>query len=142
MYFPSFTSEKPFATLRTVMEKEQIETFKQKLEEEVKLLKGELQSVGRVNPSNPNDWEATPGKLDILEADRNEAADRIESYEENTAILKELEVRYNNIKSALKKIEDGTYGNCEIGGKPIEEDRLEANPSARTCKAHLGELED
>lgn len=124
------------------MEKEQIEIFKQKLEEEKKLLKSELQSVGRINPSNPDDWEATPEKSISSTADKNEAADRIESYEENTAILKELEVRYNNIKLALKKIKDETYGNCEIGGTPIEKDRLEANPSARTCKAHLGELED
>ena len=124
------------------MKKEQIAIFKKKLEEEQKLLESELQSVGRINPSNPADWEPTPEKSNVATADKNEAADRIESYEENTAILKELEVRYNNIKLALKKIEDGTYGNCEIGDKLIEIDRLNANPSARTCKAHLGELED
>jgi RNA polymerase-binding transcription factor DksA len=51
-----------------------------------------------------------------------------------------LEVRYNEIKSALKKIEEsapGAYGLCEVGGEQIEEDRLEANPAARTCKAHM-----
>lgn len=124
------------------MEKEKIKIFKDKLEEEQRLLEEELKSVGRVNPSNPSDWEATPGKLDILEADRNEAADRIESYEGNTAILKELETRYNNIKLALKKIEGGTYGTCEISGKPIEIERLKANPAARTCKTHLDNLEE
>lgn len=124
------------------MEKEHIEFFKQKLEEEVALLEKELRSVGRVNPSNPDDWEAKPEESTIVTADKNEAADRIESYEENTAILKELEVRYNNIKLALKKIESDNFGICEIGDKPIEEDRLRANPAARTCKAHLGELED
>ena len=137
----SFTSGKPSATLIAVMEKEQIEIFKQNLEEEQKLLESELQSVGRINPSNPDDWEAKPEETSTVTADKNEAADRIESYEENTAILKEPEVRYNNIKLALKKIEGGTYGMCEIGDKSIEIDRLEANPAARTCKAHLGELE-
>jgi len=36
----------------------------------------------------------------------------------------------------LKKIEDGTYGICEVGGEEIPEDRLDANPSARTCIEH------
>jgi RNA polymerase-binding transcription factor DksA len=37
----------------------------------------------------------------------------------------------------LKKMEQNTFGTCEICGNEIEEDRLEAMPSARTCKAHL-----
>jgi RNA polymerase-binding transcription factor DksA len=31
-------------------------------------------------------------------------------------------------------MENGTYGVCEKSGKPIELDRLMANPAARTCK--------
>ena len=38
---------------------------------------------------------------------------------------------------ALERIEKGTYGICEVGNEEIEEDRLNANPAARTCKAHL-----
>jgi DnaK suppressor protein len=37
------------------------------------------------------------------------------------------------IKDALRKIEDGTYGTCEVCGKPIGEDRLTAIPWARLC---------
>ena len=44
----------------------------------------------------------------------------------------------SGVDEALEKIEKGTYGICETGGEKIEEDRLEANPSARTCKAHMG----
>ena len=71
-------------------------------------------------------------------ADPNETADNIEEFEENTAVLKELEIRYNNIKDTLAKIEEGKFGICEISGEPIEEDRLIANPAARTCKKHMG----
>jgi RNA polymerase-binding transcription factor DksA len=115
------------------------EHFKTKLGKELSLLEEELSTVGRRNPSNPADWEPKPGKIDVMEADRNEAADRIEQYEENSGIVKELEIRYNNVKRALKKIEDGTYGICEISKEEIEIDRLEANPAARTCKAHINE---
>lgn len=111
--------------------------FKEKLEKEQERLEKELKTVGRVNPDNPKDWEAVPGEKDDDTADKNDFADSIEEYEENTAILKQLEIELNDVKDALKKIEEGTYGICEESGEPIGKDRLEANPSARTCKTHF-----
>jgi RNA polymerase-binding protein DksA len=37
------------------------------------------------------------------------------------------------IDHALRKIEDGTYGVCEVCGKPIAPERLAAIPWARLC---------
>ena len=114
------------------------EYFKKKLEAEKALIEKELAKVGRVNPDNPSDWEATPPvDRDTSLADENTVADAIEGYEDNAAILKTLEDRYNDIKSGLDKIKHGTYGFCQICGKEIEAERLEANPSARTCKEHV-----
>ena len=113
------------------------EHFKHKLEDERKLLENELKTVGRKNPSNPSDWEPTPGETDAAATEPDERADKLEQFGENAAILDELEVRWNNVKRALKKIEDGAYGTCEISGEPIEEERLEVNPAARTCTAHM-----
>lgn len=112
--------------------------FKEKLEEELFLVEKELNNIGRKNPDNKNDWEAEPTLMNEDSADPNETADNIEEFEENTAVLKELEIRYNNIKDTLAKIEEGKFGICEISGEPIEEDRLIANPAARTCKKHMG----
>src|SRR3989344_1146353 len=118
------------------------EHFKLKLETEKKLLEKELEKVGRRNPDNLGDWEATPGleDRDVSQADENTVADSIEEYEDNGAIVKILEDRYNDIKSGLDKIKHGTYGLCQICGKEIESDRLEANPSSRTCKEHMNEV--
>lgn len=110
--------------------------FKEKLEEEKTKLEGELKTVGRINPSNPNDWQAVPSDMEADAADRLEVAESIDLFEENTAILKELETQFNDVKLALKKMEDGKYGICEKDGKPIPVNRLEANPSARTCLDH------
>ncbi|HEX2792709.1 MAG TPA: TraR/DksA C4-type zinc finger protein [Candidatus Paceibacterota bacterium] len=110
--------------------------FKERLEEEKVRLEAELNTVGRRNPSNPADWEAVPQETG-QEADPNDAADLIEGFEDNTGILKELETRYNEVLAALVRIEDGSYGTCSISGEPIEEDRLEADPAAMTCKAHI-----
>jgi RNA polymerase-binding transcription factor DksA len=117
------------------MEQEQLIHFKTLLEKEREELEDELRSVGRINPSNPADWEPTQGES-VKESDANDQADNIKEYEENTAILRELEIRYNEVRDAITKIEDGTYGICEEGGEPINEKRLEANPAARTCVEH------
>ena len=110
--------------------------FKKKLEDELLVLEKELKTVGRRNPDNKNDWEAVPGDIHPDTADETEIADSIEEFEGNTAILKQLEIRYNDVKAALKRIADGNYGTCEISGEPIEPERLEANPAARTSITH------
>lgn len=120
------------------MNTEQIQKFKEKLEEEKILLISDLKSVGRINPENIKDWEPTPANIDTSSADTNELGDKFEEYEENTAILKPLEIRFNNIRNALEKINSGKdFGLCEICGNQIELDRLEANPAASTCKEHM-----
>jgi DnaK suppressor protein len=37
------------------------------------------------------------------------------------------------IKEALKRVEDGSFGTCEICGEPIEVKRLEARPVTTLC---------
>jgi len=113
-------------------------TYKARLEEEKAKLEEELSTVGRRNPSNPDDWEATPQETG-QEADPNDRGDVMEHFSENAAILTDLENRYNDVKAALERIAAGTYGTCEEGGEPIETERLDADPAARTCKAHIGD---
>jgi len=114
------------------------EHFKKKLEEEKALVERGLSSVGARPTQDHINWKATLGATTET-ADKNVAADRHEDYEERHAITDELEIRFSNIKAALKKIDEGKYGICEIGGEEIEVERLEANPSAKTCKKHLND---
>lgn len=113
--------------------------YKTRLEEMLTKITSELKELGIHNPENPEDWIATPEKEESGEADENVAADRVEDWDERAATLATLERQYNDINRALKKIEDGTYGICEISGGEIDADRLDANPAARTCKAHMEE---
>ena len=116
------------------------EHFKKKLEDEKRLLVEELSNIGAINPQNSSDWEAVLKKEESMDtADPNVAADRHEEYEKRHAIIDELEIRLHNVGDALKRIEEGTFGVCKIGGEQIEEDRLNANPAARTCKKHLND---
>lgn len=116
-----------------------IQHFKEKLEEEKKLLEKELSGVGRVSPTNKEDWEPTPGDFNNGTADPNEVADRVEEYEARTAIEAPLENNLNDVKRALERIKAGTYGLCKIDNVQIENERLEANPAAETCKVHIND---
>lgn len=113
-----------------------IAAYKTRLEEEKARLEAELASIGRRNPSNPADWEAVPAETG-QEADPNDAADLVEGYGDNAAILNDLELRYHDVTDALTRMAAGTYGVCSVGGEAIEEDRLSADPAAHTCKTHL-----
>ena len=102
-------------------------------------LEKELATVGRKNPDNPADWEATEPASGIDRADEDEVAEGIDEYENNSAILKQLETRLSEVDTALLQIEKGTYGTCKICGEEIEKDRLDANPAAQTCKLHMND---
>ncbi len=40
------------------------------------------------------------------------------------------------VENALSRIENGTYGKCEVCGEQIEEQRLQALPYATLCMEH------
>jgi len=110
--------------------------FKGKLTEEKTLVERELATVSRRNPSNPNDWEPK-ASTEERPAERDEVADKIESFEENVAITRQLEARLAEINDALERIENNAFGRCAVCGQEIEAARLEANPAAKTCTSHM-----
>jgi RNA polymerase-binding transcription factor DksA len=113
--------------------------FETKLNEERKVLTQELSNISvNTKTKGKDDWEATPS-TEIDSADANNVADRISAYENNDALVSNLEARLREIDLALNKIGKEIYGTCEVCNNPIEEDRLEANPAARTCKKHLND---
>ncbi|HYC83527.1 MAG TPA: hypothetical protein VEB60_03240 [Candidatus Paceibacterota bacterium] len=114
-----------------------IEALKQKLEQEEKKLVSELNDLGRQDPDNPEHWEVTAPEGEADNDFNDEIADRLEDMENGDAVRTTLEQRLGEVGSALERITNNTYGTCEAGDHPIEEDRLEANPAARTCKAHM-----
>ena len=113
-----------------------IEQFKKKLLAEQARLEEELGGIGQKNPQSPGGWEATAGGMEVDAADDNEVADKFEELEENTGIVSKLDSQLAEVKAALERIGKGTYGLCEKCGKPIEKERLEANPSARMSIKH------
>jgi DnaK suppressor protein len=118
------------------MNTKDLEFFKNKLLEEKATLEQNLSGIAQKSGSAPGGWEATTGGLEIDTADENELADKLEELEDNNGIANQLEKQLTDVKVALEHIDAGTYGNCETCGKPIEIERLKANPAARISLKH------
>jgi DnaK suppressor protein len=109
--------------------------YKKRLEEEKVKLESQMGNIGRQNPAVPGDWEAAPTEIGT-ESDLADQADVVMNHENNSAIMADLEARYDTIIGALARIEDKSYGICEVCKKKIEEARLDADPAATTCVEH------
>ena len=109
--------------------------MKAALEAEKATLETSLSEHGRFD-AETNNWVGAAPTDEAEGADRDVMADTMEELGTNNAVVEELEERYKNVLHALQKIEGGTYGTCEVGGEEIPEERLKANPAARTCVAH------
>ncbi len=114
------------------------EKFKEKLLAEKKLVEEELSTIAQPSKTNPTDWQARPPEEGSVEF-KDETADRLEELADREATTDVLEARLKNIVAALDRITTGSYGHCEIGQEMIEVERLEAMPTARTCKTHREE---
>ena len=111
-------------------------TYEKRLRDEKKRLEDELKTVAQPNPSNPTEWEGVQKDI-TQEADPSDQADLLDQYQENRALTDVLNARYQEVNAALERIKGDSYGICEVGGEEIEEERLEADPAAQTCKKHL-----
>lgn len=107
--------------------------IKIQLEEEKSVLLEELNSFAKKDENGK--WIPVPSERDSSIADENDNADRDEDYGERASMTDTLSKRLADVDASLLSIENDTYGICTMCNSKIEEDRLEANPSAQTCKA-------
>lgn len=115
-----------------------IQHYKEKLLLEEKRLVEELNNLGVKTPGQEGIWD-TENKDSVDPADREDVADALEDLENKQDTVRVLETELHETRHALSKFDIGTYGICEVSGAPIEEDRLEANPAARTCVLHMND---
>ena len=114
------------------MDKKVIEQLRTSLEEQKKSIQKELESFATKDPDLKHNWDTRYPKRE--DADKEESADDAQEYDNALSLEYSLEKRLKDVSLALEKIENnGAYGTCEVCGKKIDEERLMANPSARTC---------
>ena len=105
------------------------------LTQEEERLVGEMHAIGRENPEVPGGWEPLPSES-AFEPDPLDRAEVVTMREDAAAVLADLNARLTAVRGALNRIKNGSYGRCEVCGKPIELERLAADPAASTCTEH------
>ena len=94
-----------------------------------------LAEVGRsVGQEAPDPSDDTEGALGQRSAD---VATEVETRMEDKGLADDVERQIAGIDAALARIDDGTWGVCEVCGKAIDDERLEARPEATTCRDHM-----
>jgi len=97
-----------------------IETIKKQLEQQLKDLGAKVEEI--------EDDLRTPRS-----ASWEDRATEIEGDEVLGALEESAVAETNEIRAALRRIDDGTYGTCARCGEKINENRLEALPYATEC---------
>lgn len=55
----------------------------------------------------------------------------------DVALLDTIEQELADVEQALARLDQGTYGTCEVCGDAIGDDELSRAPAARFCHQHL-----
>ncbi|HEY8674279.1 MAG TPA: TraR/DksA C4-type zinc finger protein [Candidatus Dormibacteraeota bacterium] len=77
--------------------------------------------------------EATERELSSAEQHPSELASETIGLELDQSVLQHAELQLQELEEAVKRVDLGSYGQCEACGQPISEARLEAIPTARFC---------
>jgi DnaK suppressor protein len=102
-----------------------------------RLLAREQELIARINRVSANARE--PGDGSPHDAGDESVID--ETKEEQLTEAEADRTLLSQVRAALKRIADGTFGRCAVDGKPIEEPRLEAMPWTPYCLKHQESIE-
>jgi DnaK suppressor protein len=111
------------------MDKQKLEYFRDLLLEQRRQAIEDLQT-DRSTALEGDDGVEDAGEMAELDLNRSTALDLADR---QTHLIEEID-------DALQRIEDGTYGQCVRCGKPLDEERLRAMPTAKydvECQAAI-----
>jgi RNA polymerase-binding transcription factor DksA len=102
------------------------EKYKKRLIEERDQLTEQIGTAREVSEPMLDDRQITAANAHII-GEIRDTQNRIVDMRSN---------RLEQVNTALGRIEDGTYGTCEVCDRQIDERRLDAEPAAATCINH------
>jgi DnaK suppressor protein len=113
------------------MDKNQLLHYKSKLINEAGKADTTLEQMRDMEEGEMSNY--TPSELSNYDNHPADMGSELYTLEMNLALKVHEQTKLNDIKLALKKIDNGTYGICENCKKQIQPDRLEIMPTARFC---------
>jgi DnaK suppressor protein len=113
-----------------------LKVMKKRLEDKQAELQRSLAGLTEAQPRPVDPVEANDDPRDFEDV----AVDFLETQQEQSIRANE-QALLTEVQEALKRIEQGTYGQCVVCGRPIPEKRLEAIPWAALDVEHEAALE-
>ena len=110
--------------------KKELEAIKATLLEEQKHLEEELSKIAKVNPHNPDDYEA---QFEDYGDDESDNTSEVVKYGLNLTLEKTLEKSLKDVRKSLARIEKNDYGTCKYCNEQIGMKRLQARPPSSAC---------
>jgi RNA polymerase-binding transcription factor DksA len=107
-------------------------------------LSSEHERLERLRTSLENDDDEpeddTGVRSRVYQHPADSASDAFER-EKEFSILEQVQAELAAVDRALQRLDDGTYGTCDVCGTTITDERLAVMPAARFCIGHQGDAE-
>lgn len=121
--------------LLAMLSAKQISEFKSELENQKRELDQRYEMNEHLNLTSGHAHESV-GELSSYDNHPGDEGTELYEREKDIALSEHYRNELTNIKKALNAIENGTYGKCEVCGKEIALQRLEALPTTTYCIEH------
>jgi|SRR3990170_296386 len=106
-----------------------LEETRQKLIQEEELILSRIEAENKILHSG------------TINPDRTDLAQTYAQGQRTSAMLERLESQLHQVRGALARLSDGTYGKCQECGQTISSQRLQAIPRATLCISCQEKLE-
>jgi DnaK suppressor protein len=106
-----------------------LKSFRRRLEDELTVLTGRHAGLEAASATGQEGAGAGYGE------EASDAGSFTSERERDLSLVGNLRDLIEKIQGALGRIDDGSYGRCEVCGQPIEAERLDALPYTTLCLA-------
>lgn len=118
-----------------MLSQQQLEKLKARLEKEKRNLQMRMERNDNLGLKAGHYHEAS-GELSSYDNHPADEGTELFERQKDIALFEHYRNELDNINKALRAIEKGTYGKCQVCGKDINPERLEALPATTYCKEH------
>jgi RNA polymerase-binding transcription factor DksA len=107
-----------------------LKSFRRRLEDELTVLTGRHAGLEAASATSPD-----VGGAGGYGEEASDAGSFTSERERDLSLAGNLRDLIEKIQGALERIDEGSYGRCEVCGQPIEAERLDALPYTTLCLA-------
>jgi DnaK suppressor protein len=115
-----------------------LDELKQQLEQKRRRLNAAISREQQREGSDDTEYE---DPAEDVPGDSGDSSVDLQAWDDGHQTLVDLQADLGEVENALAKFDQGTYGLCEVCGRPIPLARLRVLPEARYDVEHQAEIE-